>query len=261
MRLNLKFESYCILRWARGKVLSVIEMGNWAPQTVRRSRNPPSARNSGVEGPLDRQNLVITFMLLVKQCNWTSLLAGLAFLLSCFPAFCLLAPSKANWLSGSQDVEAQPILSCLGMKMVRNGCSCLGKYRFPIMQQPRADRCRLMCCVMRQDIEKSLDQDMLKMIFLTDFPACHGEFVKSATISENHKNCALGNMEMKIKISFLEWIGSSRDARTTPPLPHHLIPYSRIHCPRSGQAKQKTTNRRWRKGLGQMCWVFQFVRR
>jgi len=73
------------------------------------------------------------------------------------------------------------------------GAAAWGKYRFLIMQQPRAHRCRLMCCVIRQDIEKSLDQDMLKMIFLTDFPSCHGEFVKSPTISENHKNCALGN--------------------------------------------------------------------
>lgn len=110
MRLNLKFESYCISRWARGKVLSVIEMGNWAPQTVRRSRNPPSARNSGVEGPLDRQNLVITFMLLVKQCNWTSLLAGLAFLLSCFLPSCPFQGELAVRIPGRRST-AHPILS------------------------------------------------------------------------------------------------------------------------------------------------------
>lgn len=82
-------------------------------------------------------------------------------------------------------------------------------------------------------------------------PPCHGEFVKSPSRSENHKNCALG----KIKISALDrdpempsfWFLSC--LTSSPPSSSHLIPYS---LSRIWSGKYKLPLER--KGLGRMCW-------
>lgn len=178
MRLNLKFNRNAFR--AQGELcsrLSVsLSVGHTRCPTIILSTLPKKKtktksqdikrkkekRRSGTGHSLscDRQNLVITLMLLVKQCNCSARLG---------PSFNVSDPSRLGTGMGMGIAMRMEMGMGMGIGQMQNLLTLprgakLGSWAIIGIMQHQPHRCHLMCCVIHLDIEKLLDQAPLHSV-------------------------------------------------------------------------------------------------